>query len=201
MDNKYYRDEEVFSFVDDFQSQLPKIMKICNWDNHKLASLLSISVSSVNNYLGNASMTNEKRSSMSEPQFITLLLYMQRKVEEQKSFSMAITAFTYLCPGISKLDEEKLRLLTQNETNEVPKDIICTMYANWFPAAVRNLNTFVDWQSNGKNKSLYEYKGVDHVTALYDDSPVSKEEIQLAEKNAYKVIPLYLKMFMSEKKI
>ena len=194
----YYRDEEVFSFTADFQAQLPKILKICNWNNQKLAALLSISTSSVNNYLGNASMTNEKRSSMSKPQFITFLLYLQRKINEQKSFSIAITAFSYLCSGISEQDEEKLCLLAQNETNDVSKDMICDMYAKWFPASIRNLNTFVDWQYNGKDKSLCEYKGVEHVIDLYDDTPVTKEEIQLAEKNAYKVIPLYLEMFMLE---
>lgn len=200
-DTKYCRDEDVFSFEEGFQSYLTPIMKICGWSNQRLASLLSISQSSVNNYLGNSSMTNEKRSSMSEPQFITLLMYMQRKIIEQGRLSVAFAVFTYLCPGISDPDDDKLFLLSQNELNDVPKEMICSMYANWYPNVIRNINTFVDWQTNGKEKKLCEYKGINYITDLYDYSPVSKGEIELAEKNTRKIIPLYLKMYMADKNV
>lgn len=198
---KYCRDVEVFFFVNDFQNQLPHIMRICGWNNSKLAYLMGMSISSVNNYLGNASKTNEKRSSMSEAQFITLLMYIQKKVVEQNFLSVAFAAFSYLCPGISEINEDKLVLLAQNEENEISKEMICSMYASWFPASMRNLNTFVDWQCNGKEKSLREYKGVNHLRDLNDKTPLTNEEIKLAEKNAKKIIPLYLKMFMSDKRV
>ena len=106
----YYRDEDVFLFIPDFHPKLLQdIMKIYGWNNHRLASLLGISPASVNNYLGNASMTNDKPSTLSEPQFITLLMYMQRKIEERDSLALAFAAFTMLCPGLlPSVDTEKL---------------------------------------------------------------------------------------------
>ena len=194
-------DDEVFMPITDFQPRnLQDIMKIFEWDNDRLASILSISPASVNNYLGNASMTNAKPSNINKPQFITLLMYMQRKIEEQDSLALAFAAFAILCPGISPYRPDKLCLLVQNEANDVDKKMICDTYAStkWFPFAIRNINIFVDWQYNGKSKTLCEYKNIETVTELWNDkTPVSEEEKELAIKNAKKIIPLYLKMFIS----
>ena len=200
----YYRDEDVFLFIPDFHPKLLQdIMKIYGWNNQRLASLLGISSASVNNYLGNASLTNDKPSTLSEPQFITLLMYMQRKIEEKDSLALAFAAFALLCPGISPYYPDKLCLLVQNEASNVEKKMICDMYSSvsWFPYAIRNLNIFVDWQHNGQDKSLCEYKNIGSILDLMDDTPVSEDEKELAIKNAKKVIPLYLKMFMSARPV
>lgn len=199
---KYCKDENVFLFTKDFGSkQLKDIMQICNWKNNRLASILSVSPASINNYLGNASMTNSNPSTVSEPQFITLLLYIQKKIEEQDSLAVAFAAFAILCPGISAYNIDKLCVLAQNEAMEIPKEQICSLYATLFPYAIRNINILVDWQCNGKEKTLCEYKGINHVTELYTKEPATDEDKKLAMKNAKKIIPLYLKMFMSDKPV
>ena len=202
----YYRDEDVFLFIPDFHPKLLQdIMKIYGWNNQRLASLLGISQASVNNYLGNASMTNDKPSTLSEPQFITLLMYMQRKIEERDSLALAFAAFTMLCPGLlPSVDTEKLFHLVQIEDDKAPKRIICDTYASaeWFPCAIRNLNVFVDWQRKGKDKSLCEYLSIGSITELLNNNtPASEDEKELAMENAKKVIPLYLKMFMSARPV
>ena len=169
--SNYCKDEKVFRFITDFRSkELQDIMQICNWKKERLATILSVSPASINNNLGNTSMTNSKPSSVSEPQFITLLMYLQRKIEEQNSLAVAFAAFAILCPGISPYDIEILCLLVQSEASKLPKEMICDMYIAWFPYAIRNLNIFVDWQSNGKEKSLCEYKNLKNIIDLSLDN-------------------------------
>lgn len=213
--NTYNLDEYTFGDLDErsyggtpestFQDNLPNIMQMCNWKNRDLAGILGVSLSTINNLLGNESMTNANKSTLTRPQFVMLMEYLQMYITQKEKISIVFFLFGILCPGITgSTDSRKFIQLSELESETVEHDLLIKIIEqkDWCLGRVKTFNLFMKWQETASDKTFMEYLGIPNereffYSVRYDEckTPVQSDDVKIAVDNAFRFIPVYLNWY------
>lgn len=213
--NTYNLDEWTFGDLDErsyggtpesiIQDNLQSIMQMCNWKNKDIAGILGVSLSTVNNLLGNESMTNANKSTMTRPQFVMLMEYLQMNIRQKEKISIVFFLFGILCPGITgSTDSRKFIQLSELERETVEYGLLIKIMEQkeWCLGRVKTFNLFMEWQKTAPEKTFMEYLGIPDEREFIDSikydkckTPVQPDDVKIAVDNAFRFIPVYLNWY------
>ena len=188
---------------------LEPVLQITGMRKGELEIVFDVSNSSLNNILGNDSMTNSRPTPISRPQFITLLTYLQLTKKNRKYFPYLIFfLFSNLCAGLlGQLNFDNYKTIIDLAQKDcMPDDLLLQNFMVLMPGAeklILSFNRFIEWQKNAPEKGMNEYLGVPELNEYIDYSnnlPKSNgmEDYKKAIENAEEFIPLYIKWFVSK---
>lgn len=188
-----------------FQDRLLYIMQICNWKNRDVAGILDVSLSTINNLLGNESMTNANKSTLTRPQFVMLMEYLQMEIMQKEKISIVFFLFGFLCPGIMcSTDSRKFIRLAELERETIKPSLLIKIIEQkeWCLGCVKTFNLFMEWQGVAPEKTFMEYLGIpdekEFVFSIkYEEckTPVQPNDVKIAVDNVFRFIPVYLNWY------
>lgn len=199
--NENYLGDFVFSEpLPTFQKCLPEILELCLWKKRDFANILGVSMSTVNNILGNESMTNSRQTTLSRPQFISILCFIQQ-LKSSTSNVLIFYMFSWLCAGLSKeLDFNKFNKIAPLE-GDLEQHLLYKNIDNLFPGLIRTFNEFIKWRTECPEKEFKDFmehpENDEHIFYV-DENPCTESEINYAIENIKKFIPRYLDWYIDK---
>lgn len=187
-------DDDCFVCRELWSILLERLKTIFEWSISDIARIFEISQSSVNNLLGNSSMTNENRTKLSKPQFVYLFNYIDA-VYAQDSISTSFAMFILLCPVFPGDDRKLMALIRSERDLNLSDETIIKMINESFPGGIEFFNKVYEWISEDPGKRFRDIFEYDYVPD-FSEELADEEELEYFHENIFYFIQTYLKYLL-----